>query len=93
MWPFPSDSSMQTWSTINKFICIFDVQVLRTTWFAKVKKNQLNYEITDNDLRLPLCITILTQQPKHDCRGGISIGSNVLLNGSAHRLSYNELHS
>ena len=30
MWPWPSDSSMQTWSTMNKLIWIFEVQVRRT---------------------------------------------------------------
>lgn len=27
IWPIPPDSSMQTWSTMNKLICNFEVHV------------------------------------------------------------------
>lgn len=52
IWPDPPDSSMQTWSTINKLICNRDVhvrhifRVATNLWESKIIWIQNNNEIT-----------------------------------------------
>lgn len=53
MCPVPLLSIMHTWSTINKFICSWDVHVLRTTSYAINEKHFIShlnriYKITIN---------------------------------------------
>jgi hypothetical protein len=40
MWPVPVLSIIQTWSTINRFICSCEVHVRRTTSYAGMKEIQ-----------------------------------------------------
>lgn len=49
MWPVPVLSIMHTWSTMNRFICSWDVHVRRTTSYAGNETLSVSFVLVAND--------------------------------------------